>query len=104
MRQTGLQSPEPVYCPPSVDTPFVWLCCNSFSNFCTSFFLRDVRRRGFVTWSIPKFINAKLVPSKAIPRPGGTNHHHAPLIMAPFWDDQYNIVPQLVEATFSKPR
>ena len=39
---------------------------------------RTFRRRGFAYSSIPKLIRASAVPSSAMHRPAGTNHHHAP--------------------------
>ena len=44
------------------------------------------------------------MPTSAIHRPGGTNHHHAPACSAESFCAQYSIVPQDHSETFARPR
>jgi len=40
----------------------------------------ESRRRGLTNSSMPKFSSESAVPSSAMARPAGTNHHHAFLV------------------------
>src|SRR5258708_3328497 len=52
----------------------------TFSDVASRFALGagTARRRGLAISSMPKFRNASPAPSRAMHRPGGTNHHHDP--------------------------
>ena len=52
---------------------------------------------------MPKFSSESAVPSSAIARPAGTNHHQAPCASASWLCAQYSIVPQFHSDTFEMP-
>ena len=53
-----------------------------------------MRRRGLTNSSIPKLMSVSAMPSRAMSRPAGTNHHHAPRCRASCACAQYRTVPQ----------
>ena len=54
--------------------------------------------------SMPKLSSARLVPNRAIARPGGTYQYHSPESGALFAWAQYIIVPQFHVAVLVSPR
>ncbi len=53
---------------------------------------------------MPKLMKARPVPTSAMARPGGMNHHHARASSAPLTWAQYSIVPHDHWVTLLRPR
>lgn len=100
MSETDLAGPGPLGPLPS------WLFgpCVPPSTANRRWRARVVRSLGLTISSMEKFNKARPIPSNAIQRPGGTNHHQAPSVNACALWVQYSIVPQLHWEMFTRPK
>ena len=57
-------------------------------------FMPTLRSRGLTNSSIPKLMSVRAMPTSAMHRPAGTNHHQAPRCSARLFCAPYRMVPQ----------
>ncbi|MNP76655.1 hypothetical protein D3C76_1739400 [compost metagenome] len=63
-----------------------------------------VRSFGLMISSMLKLMSERPQPNNAIMRPGGTNHHHAPIVKALCWLAWLSMVPQVIAPDGPSPR